>query len=87
MAYVALSRMQVDGVTVDRGDQIATATVDGWPTRDAYLNAGSVRWIADADLAQFQADLASGAATFEETVSAPDRSILADQVAGKHRVR
>lgn len=91
MAYVALRQLTVDGSVVQPGDQIATATVDGWPTRDAYLNDGSIRYIADADLEQFQDDLLGvdtpGPLGFDETVSAPDRSILADQVAGKHRVR
>lgn len=94
MGYVCLRTMRVNGAVVQPGDQIATATVDGWLTRDAYLNDGSIRYVADAQIAQFITDYAAsgqrgpghGNVRFDEIVARPDRSIQSQRVGtGSHK--
>lgn len=86
MGYVCQRTMKVNGATVQPGAQIATATVDAWPTRDAYLNDGSIRYVADAQIAQYITDWAAGNVTFAERVSRPDRSIQSQRVGtGSHK--
>ncbi len=94
MGYVCQRTMKVNGATVQPGAQIATATVDAWPTRDAYLNDGSIRYVADAQIAQYITDWnattkpgpAHGNVTFAESVARPDRSIQSQRVGtGSHK--
>lgn len=86
-AFVVLQRINVDGRMVERGEVLSTDLVNGWHSRDALLNAGTIRFVAGKDLAGFLEGLEAGTIPFEETVSAPDRHLLADQVARGHRVR
>lgn len=87
MGYVCQRTMKVNGATVQPGVQIDTATVDAWTARDAMLNDGSIRYVDDAEIAQYITDWAAGAVTFAESVSRPDRSIQAQRIAQGKEVR
>lgn len=95
MGYVCQRIMKVNGAVVQPGVQIATATVDAWTARDAMLNDGSIRYVDDAQIAQYITDWAAntrpgpahGNVTFAESVARPDRSIQAQRVAHSKEVR
>ncbi len=95
MGYVCQRTMKVNGAVVQPGAQIATATVDSWPTRDAMLDDGSIRFVDDAQIAQYITDWnantkagpAHGNVTFGESVSRPDRHIQRHRVLGGKEVR